>query len=129
MLQRISSNKLPKAVGSYSPATKVGNLIFTSGQLPISGKTQKIDFPDEIEKQVEQSMENIKYILEDNNSSIEDIVKTTVYLQDINHFLNFDHVYKTYFDGDFPARTAFEVGNLPMGALVEIEVIAVVKEA
>lgn len=128
MLQRISSNKLPKAVGSYSPATKVGNLIFTSGQLPINGKTKMIDFPSSVEKQVEQSMKNIKCILKDNNSSLEDVVKATVYLQDIKDFVKFDQVYQSFFDGNFPARTAFEVGNLPMNALVEIEVIAMVKE-
>ncbi len=124
MLKRISSEKLPQAVGSYSPATEVGNLIFTSGQLPINGKTNKIDFPDSIEEQTKQSMDNVKYILEDNKSSLENIVKTTVYLKNIKDFASFDQVYKSYFTESFPSRTAFEVGDLPMGALIEIEVVA-----
>jgi 2-iminobutanoate/2-iminopropanoate deaminase len=123
-MKRISSEKLPPAVGSYSPATEVGELIFTSGQLPINGETNKIDYPESIEKQTQQSMENVKAILEDNNSSLDNIVKTTVYLNDIKDFANFDQVYKTYFSGEFPSRTAFEVGHLPMGALIEIEVVA-----
>lgn len=129
MLERISSNKLPKAVGSYSSGSKVGNLIFSSGQLPINPETGKIDFPESIEKQAEQSMTNVKNLLEDNGSSLESIVKTTVYLDDIKDFAKFDGVYKTFFTDSFPARTAFAVGALPMGALVEIEVIAEVKEA
>lgn len=128
MLKRISSKMLSEAVGSYSPATKIGNLIFTSGQLPINGKKGKIDFPNSVEKQVEQSMKNIKYILEDNNSSLENIIKTTVYLQSIEYFSKFNKVYKNFFTNKFPARTAFEAGNLPMGALVEIEVIAFAEE-
>lgn len=128
MLERIESNKAPKAVGSYSPATKIRNLIFTSGQVPINRETGKIDFPGEIEKQAEQAMKNIKYILEDNGSTMDHVVKATVYLQDIKNFVAFDNVYKTFFNGNYPSRTAFEVGNLPLGAMVEIEVIAEIAE-
>lgn len=124
MLNRISSNKLPKAVGSYSSATKINNLIFTSGQLPINGKLNIIEHPNDIKKQTEQSMNNIKYILEDNGSCISKIIKTTVYLKNINDFSSFDEIYKSFFDKEFPSRTAFEVGNLPMNSLIEIEVIA-----
>lgn len=124
MLKRLSSEKAPKAVGSYSAATKVGNLIYTSGQLPINRETGEIDFPNNIEKQTIQSMENLKYILEENRSSIEKIVKTTVYLQNIEDFSTFNEVYSNYFSKDFPSRTAFEVGNLPMDAMIEIEAIA-----
>lgn len=124
MLKRISSDKLPKAVGSYSAATIVNNMIYTSGQLPINGELNKIEHPEDVKSQTKQSMNNIKYILEDNGSSIDKIVKTTVYLQNISDFASFDEVYKGFFDNEFPSRTAFEVGNLPMGALIEIEVIA-----
>lgn len=124
MLKRISSDKLPKAVGSYSAATIVNNMIYTSGQLPINGELNTIEHSDDIKSQTKQSMNNIKYILEDNGSSIDQIVKTTVYLQNISDFASFDDVYKTFFENEFPSRTAFEVGNLPMGALIEIEVVA-----
>lgn len=124
MLKRISSDKLPQAVGSYSAATRVNNMIYTSGQLPINGELNTIEHPDDIKRQTRQSMNNIKYILEDNGSSIDQIVKTTVYLQNIIDFASFDDVYKTFFENEFPSRTAFEVGNLPMGALIEIEVMA-----
>ena len=87
-------------------------------------ETGEIDFPNNIEKQTIQSMENLKYILEENRSSIEKIVKTTVYLQNIEDFSTFNEVYSNYFSKDFPSRTAFEVGNLPMDAMIEIEAIA-----
>ncbi|WP_277288245.1 RidA family protein [Veillonella montpellierensis] len=122
-MKRLSSEKIPAAVGSYSPATLVGNLIFTSGQLPINRETGKID-EDTIEWQVTQSLNNIKSILEDNNSSMDKIVKTTVYLSNIDDFKALNDVYEGFFKEGYPARTAFQVGALPMGALVEIEAIA-----
>lgn len=124
MVSRLKSDKIPAAVGSYSPASLVGNLIFTSGQLPINAETGKIDEPESIEWQVGQSLRNIKAILEDNGSSMAKIVKTTVYLSNIADFAAFNQVYSGFFEGDYPARTAFAVGALPMGALVEIEAIA-----
>src|SRR5574337_473390 len=105
MLKRISSDKLPKAVGSYSAATIVNNMIYTSGQLPINGELNTIEHSDDIKSQTKQSMNNIKYILEDNGSSINQIVKTTVYLQNISDFASFDDVYKTFFENEFPSRT------------------------
>lgn len=127
MITRLTSDKIPAAVGSYSPASKVSNLIFTSGQLPINAITGKIDEVDSIEWQVKQSMTNIKAILEDNGSSMKNIVKTTVYLANIADFQAFNNVYQTFFEDDYPARTAFAVGALPLGALVEIEVVAEVE--
>lgn len=124
MIKRLTSNKIPAAVGSYSPASKVGHLIFTSGQLPINAATGKIDEPQSIEWQVTQSMTNIQSILEDNGSSLDKIVKTTVYLANIEDFQAFNNVYQTFFEKEYPARTAFAVDALPLGALVEIEVIA-----
>lgn len=128
MVKRLTSEKIPAAVGSYSAASLVGGLIFTSGQLPINKETGKIDKPDCIKSQVRQSLNNIRAILEDNGSSMERIVKTTVYLDSIADFADFNEVYQTFFEGSFPARTAFEVGKLPLGALVEIEAIAEVGE-
>lgn len=124
MVERISSEKIPAAVGSYSAASRVGNLIFTSGQLPINAETGKIDQPESIEWQVAQSLRNVQAILEDNGSSMNNIIKTTVYLSSIDDFASFNAIYQEFFDGNYPARTAFEVGRLPLGALVEIEAIA-----
>ena len=124
MIERLVSSKIPVAVGSYSAASKVGNLIFTSGQLPINAETGKIDQLDSIEWQVRQSLDNIKAVLEDNGSTMDSIVKTTVYLAHITDFSAFNSVYQSFFTNGYPSRTAFEVGELPMGALVEIEAIA-----
>ncbi|WP_105152806.1 Rid family hydrolase, partial [Streptococcus suis] len=92
MVERISSEKIPAAVGSYSAASKVGNLIFTSGQLPINVETGKIDQPESIEWQVAQSLRNVQAILEDNGSSMKNIIKTTVYLDNIEDFASFNAV-------------------------------------
>lgn len=127
MLERIKSERAPKAIGSYSQATKIGNMIFTSGQLPINPKTGKIDEKDSIKWQVKQSLNNVKAILEDNGSSMDSIVKATVYLDNIKDFSAFNEVYQEFFEKSYPARSAFEVAKLPMDALVEIEVIAEVE--
>ncbi|WP_297376878.1 Rid family detoxifying hydrolase [uncultured Helcococcus sp.] len=127
MLERIKSERAPKAIGSYSQATKVGNLIFTSGQLPINPETGQIDEKDSIKWQVKQSLNNVKAILEDNDSSMDSIVKATVYLDNIKDFSDFNEVYQEFFEKSYPARSAFEVAKLPMDALVEIEVIAEVE--
>lgn len=124
MIKRISSERAPKAVGSYAVATQFKDLIFTSGQLPINPLTGIIDYPESIEKQTEQVMLNLKHILEDNGSNLNNVIKTTVYLSSIEHFKFMDAVYSRYFPDSFPSRSAFEVAALPMGALVEIEVIA-----
>ena len=127
-MKRLTSTSIPAAVGSYSPASQVGHLIFTSGQLPINCETGKIDQPNSVEWQVEHSLKNIRSILEDNHSSMEHIIKTTVFLANIEDFATFNQVYQSFFEGSYPARTAFQVGALPMGALVEIEAIAEVAE-
>lgn len=127
MLERIKSERAPKAIGSYSQATRIGNLIFTSGQLPINPETGKIDEKASIKWQVKQSLNNVKAILEDNGSSMDAIVKATVYLDNIKDFSDFNEVYQEFFEKSYPARSAFEVAKLPMDALVEIEVIAEVE--
>lgn len=123
-MKRLRSEHIPKAVGAYSPASQSGNLILTSGQLPINPLAGQIDQPESIAWQVEQSMKNIQSLLEDNGSSLEDILKVTVFLQSISDFPTFDKVYSGFFKESFPARTAFAVKELPMGAMVEIEAIA-----
>jgi 2-iminobutanoate/2-iminopropanoate deaminase len=116
--------KYPEAIGPYSAYRKAGNLIYTSGQLPIDPETN--EFPgDKIEDQTRQSLLNVKAILEENSSSMDDVIKTTVYLNDMNDFNAMNEVYKEFFVSPYPARTAIAVEKLPKNALVEIEVVAV----
>lgn len=117
--------KYPKAIGPYSVYRKTGNLIYTSGQLPID--PERNEFPsDKIEDQTRQSLLNVKAILEDNGASMDDILKTTVFLNDMNDFNAMNEVYKEFFSFPYPARTAVAVEKLPKNALVEIEVVAVI---
>ncbi|MCC5890555.1 MAG: RidA family protein [Alkalibacterium sp.] len=127
-MKRITSEKGPKAIGAYSVATKVGNIVYTSGQLGMNPSTGKL-ISDTIEEQTHQALTNVKTILEENSSLMKNIIKSTVYLNDINDFKAFNQVYAEFFDkDDFPSRTAIEVAALPLSAKIEIEVIALVNE-
>ncbi|MEI4803243.1 RidA family protein [Bacillus sp. NPDC077411] len=118
----ISTQHAPGAIGPYSQAMKAGNFIFTSGQLPIDPKTGEM--PETIKEQTTLSLENVKAILEEAGSDLSKVVKTTVFLKDMNHFAQMNEVYTTYFTENFPARSAIQIARLPKDALVEIEVIA-----
>jgi len=122
MKKIICSNKVAEAVGPYSQAVETDNLIFISGQLPIDKVTGTM--PEGIVEQTKTSLNNIKYILQEAGLDMENVVKTTVYLQHISDFGAMNEVYGSYFTNDYPARVAFEVVALPKGALVEIEAIA-----
>lgn len=123
MKEIINTNKAPAAIGPYSQGIITGNLIITSGQLPLNPTTGI--FPKGIEEQTKQSLENVKAILEEAGSSMDAVVKTTVFLSDMNDFVAMNGVYATFFkEGSYPARSAVEVAKLPKNALVEIEVIA-----
>lgn len=122
MKKVISSPLAPAAIGPYSQATEAAGLVFVSGQLPIDAATG--DMPEGIEAQARQSLLNIQHILEAAGLTMSHIVKTTVYLQDMNLFAGMNAVYATFFEGDYPARAAFAVKALPKDALVEIECIA-----
>jgi len=124
MRKVISTNNAPAAIGPYSQAIEVSNMIFISGQIPVNPTTGKIDAED-IASQTSQSFANLKAILAEAGSSMDNIVKTTVFLADMSLFEGMNNVYKTQFTGDFPARSAVAVKALPKGALVEIEAIAV----
>ncbi|MDQ0245110.1 2-iminobutanoate/2-iminopropanoate deaminase [Bacillus fengqiuensis] len=115
--------KYPEAIGPYSAYRRVGNLVYTSGQLPINPETNEFSC-DKIEGQTRQSLLNVKAIIEENGGSMDDIVKTTVFLNDMNDFNAMNEVYKEFFCSPYPARTAVAVEQLPKNALVEIEVIA-----
>lgn len=122
--QIISTTKAPGAVGPYSQAVKVGNLLFTSGQIPLDPKTGEL-INDDIKKATERSLENIKAILEEAGTSFDKVVKTTVFVKNMSDFAAVNEIYAKYFQKDMPARSCVEV-KLPKDALVEIEVIALV---
>ena len=123
MKKVICSEKAPGAIGPYSQAICTGDLIFVSGQLPLDPATGV--FPEGIEAQTRQSLTNVKAIVEAAGLSMDDVVKTTVFLSDMNNFGAMNGVYAELFtEGKYPARSAVEVARLPKDALVEIEVIA-----
>lgn len=123
MLQVISTEKAPAAVGPYSQAIKAGSFVYVSGQLPlIPGKGELVK--DDIKGATRQALENAKAILEAAGCSFNDVVKVTVLLNDIKQFAEINAVYAEYFTDHKPARAAFEVANLPLLADVEIEMIA-----
>lgn len=121
----LSTDKAPLAIGPYSQGINTGNLLFLSGQLPICPEKGEIVATD-IEGQTRQSLENVKAILASAGCTMDDVVKTTVFLQDIADFAKMNGVYAEFFnEGNYPARSAFQVAALPKNALVEIEVVAV----
>jgi 2-iminobutanoate/2-iminopropanoate deaminase len=127
MKRIISTPHAPAAVGPYSQAVEVNDTLYISGQLPINPVTAKIEATD-ITGQTDQVFKNIIAILKAAGYSMDDVVKNRVYLSDISNFAAMNEVYKQYFKSDFPARAAFAVKDLPMGALVEIETVAVKSE-
>jgi 2-iminobutanoate/2-iminopropanoate deaminase len=122
-MKAISTKKAPAAIGPYSQAIQVGNLIYTSGQLPIDPTTGA--FPEGgIKEQTRQSLTNVKAILEEAGVSMSNVVKTTVFMADMGDFADMNSVYSEFFAEPYPARSAVAVKTLPKGALVEIEVVA-----
>jgi len=123
MKEAIFTHQAPKPVGPYSQAVRIGPFVFVSGQIPIDPASGEMVGPDIIH-QTHQVLRNIKNILEQAGYSMNEIVKTTVYLADMNDFTQVNEVYSSYFSEPFPARAAFQVGKLPLGARIEIECIA-----
>ncbi|MDR9744372.1 RidA family protein [Paenibacillus taichungensis] len=118
----IATSNAPGAIGPYSQAVQFGNMMITSGQL---GMNAAGEFPDSVSEQAKQSLTNVKAILEAADYAMEHVVKTTVFLKDMNDFQTVNEVYATFFAEPYPARSAVEVAKLPKNGLVEIEVIAV----
>ena len=119
----ISTKKAPAAIGPYSQAVQVGNLVYTSGQIPINPATG-VFAEGGIKEQTRQSLTNVKAILEEVGLTMNKVVKTTVFMADMNDFADMNSVYAEFFCEPYPARSAVAVKTLPKGALVEIEVIA-----
>lgn len=124
MMQKIATDKAPAAIGPYSQAVVVNGMLFTSGQIAIDPSVGDIVAKD-IEGQTEQVMQNLKAVLEAAGSSFDKAVKTTCFLADIADFATFNGIYGKYFSSK-PARSCVAVKDLPKGALVEVEVIALV---
>ena len=122
-MQAIHTEKAPKAIGPYSQAIKVGNLIFASGQVPIVPATGEF-VEGGIQEQTRQALTNAQAILEEAGTSLKNVVKTTVYLSDMANFAAMNEVYAEFFAQPYPARSAVAVKALPKGALVEVECIA-----
>jgi 2-iminobutanoate/2-iminopropanoate deaminase len=123
MKRIISTSNAPAAIGPYSQAVETGNTLYISGQLPLDPET--MEMPEDIKEQAEQVMKNTGAILEEAGYSYKDVIKSTIFLSDINNFQAMNEVYGKYYQEEPPARSAYEVANLPKGAKIEIETIAV----
>ena len=124
MKKIIATDRAPEAIGPYSQAVQTGNFLFISGQIPLDPATMQIVGSTAAE-QAEQVFKNMKAILDEAGLGFEHVVKTTVLLKDIGDFSAVNEVYARQFSGEYPARAAYQVGNLPKNAFVEIEAIAV----
>jgi len=122
MKKVIFTNEAPAAIGPYSQAIEVNGMIYTSGQLPIDYKTGLMS--EDVEKQAEQSLKNVVAILKEAGVELSNVIKTTVFIKDMNDFPRINKVYETFFTDNYPARSCVEVARLPKDALVEIEVVA-----
>ena len=123
MRKIVATDKAPAAIGPYAQANIIGNLVITSGQIPIDPATGNLVEGD-IEVQTRQVFANLKAVLEAAGSRLDKIVKTTCFMDNMNDFAKMNEVYASFFSGDYPSRSAVEVAKLPKGALIEIEVIA-----
>ena len=123
MKRVISTDDAPAAVGAYSQATTNGDLLFTAGQIPLTPDGDLLDDED-VATQTERSLDNVMAILAAEGLDASDVLKVTVFMDDIEDFDEMNETYATYFDDEPPARSAVEVGNLPKGVAVEIEAIA-----
>lgn len=123
--QIVHSPEAPKAIGPYSVANRTGELVFTAGQLGLDPQTMEL-VPGGVEAEARQALTNLAAVLAAAGSSLEHVVKTTVFLRDMNDFARMNAVYATFFTQDFPARSAVQVARLPKDAAVEIEAVAVI---
>ncbi len=122
----IKTDKAPQAIGPYSQAIEVNGMVYTSGVVPIDPATGEVVEGD-IKVQATRVFDSMKALLEAAGSSCEDVVKTTVFIKDMNDFAALNEIYATYFTGSFPARSCVEVARLPKDVLIEMEAIALKK--
>ena len=119
----ISTDKAPAAIGPYSQAVKVGDLLFTSGMIPIDPATNTL-VEGGIEVQARRALENVKALLEESGTSMDKVVKTVVFIKNMDDFAKVNEIYAEYFTENFPARSCVEVARLPKDVLIEMEAIA-----
>ncbi|MBQ4283411.1 MAG: RidA family protein [Lachnospira sp.] len=122
MQKVISTDKAPSAIGPYSQAIEINNMVYTSGVIPVNPATGEI--PEGVEAQANQAFQNLCNLVEASGSKVENIVKTTVFIKEMNDFGKINEIYKNYFKEPFPARSCVEVARLPKDVLLEIEAIA-----
>lgn len=123
MKKIINTSKAPQAIGPYSQAVKIDGFIFTSGQIPVSPETGEVEA--DIQAQAKQALENLQEVLKAAGASMEKVIKTTVFIKDMNDFAAINEVYAQYFTDNYPARSCVQVAKLPMDVGVEIEAVAV----
>ncbi len=122
MQKVISTDKAPSAIGPYSQAIEINGMVYTSGVIPVNPATGEI--PEGVEAQANQAFQNLCNLVEASGSKVENIVKTTVFIKEMNDFGKINEIYKNYFKEPFPARSCVEVARLPKDVLIEIEAVA-----
>lgn len=120
----ISTEKAPQAIGPYSQAVEVNGMIYTSGMIPINPADGTL-VTGTVEEQAEQALKNLKALIEESGSSMDKVVKTTVFIKDMNDFAKINEVYARYFTDNYPSRSCVEVARLPKDVLIEVEAIAI----
>ncbi len=120
-MKEVSTQKAPAAIGPYSQAIKVGNMLFTSGQIPVNPENGEI--PEGVEAQATQAMTNIKNLIEASGASMDNVVKTTVFIKNMEDFAAINSIYAQFFTKPYPARSCVEVARLPKDVLLEVEAI------
>lgn len=123
MKQVISTDKAPAAIGPYSQAIEVNGMVYTSGMIPVNPATGEI--PEGVQAQATQALSNLSALLQAAGTSMNNVVKTTVFIKDMNDFAAINEIYATFFDGAFPSRSCVEVARLPKDVLLEVEAVAV----
>ena len=118
----ISTDKAPAAIGPYSQAIEVNGMVFTSGQIPVNPATGEIAAT--VEEQAEQALKNVAAVLAEAGTGMENVIKTTVFIKEMNDFAKINEIYAKYFTGAYPARSCVEVARLPKDVLIEVEAIA-----
>lgn len=123
MFKAIKTDKAPSAIGPYSQGVTVDNMIFLSGQIPLDPTNGEV-VEGGVQNQTEQVMKNIGKVLEEVGATYENVVKTTIFIKDMNQFAQINEIYKKYFKEPYPARSTVEVARLPKDVLIEVELIA-----